>query len=73
MNKRQLESPLIEKKGIPALSLCEIGKWLRVSRTAAYAHFPDKTALLAAIRETGFIEFGKALEAAKTGASSLTA
>ncbi len=31
----------------------------------AYAHFKDKAALLAAIREAGFIEFVKAMEAAK--------
>jgi AcrR family transcriptional regulator len=56
---------LIEKKGIRALTLREIGKRLGVSRTAAYAHFTDKAALLAAIRDAGFTEFERALKAAK--------
>jgi AcrR family transcriptional regulator len=61
----QCGSDLIEKKGIPALTMREIGKRLGVSRAAPYAHFADKAALLAAIREAGFIEFGKTIEAAK--------
>jgi AcrR family transcriptional regulator len=64
---------LIEAKGIPALTLREIGKRLRVSRTAAYAHFKDKAALLGAIREAGFIEFVKAMEAAQKGAAGFAA
>jgi len=64
---------LIEEQGIPALTLREIGKRLRVSRTAPYAHFKDKAALLAAIREAGFIEFGKTLEAAQKGAAGFAA
>jgi AcrR family transcriptional regulator len=51
----------------------EIGKRLGVSRTAPYAHFKDKAALLAGIRESGFTEFGKVLEAAKTGAIGFAA
>jgi AcrR family transcriptional regulator len=61
---------LIEQKGIRALTLREIGKRLNVSRTAAYAHFKDKGALLAAIREAGYIEFGKTLEAAQKEAAA---
>ncbi len=64
---------LIEEKGIPALTLREIGKRLRVSRTAAYAHFKDKAALLAAIREAGFIEFVKDMEAAQKSAEGFAA
>ena len=64
---------LIEKEGIPALTLREIGKRLGVSRTAAYAHFKDKADLLSAIREAGFIEFGKALGAAKDSAAGFPA
>ena len=56
---------LIDEKGIRALTLREIGKRLGVSRTAAYAHFKDKSAILAAIREAGFIEFERALETAR--------
>jgi len=64
---------LIEEQGIRALTLREIGKRLRVSRTAPYAHFKDKGALLAAIREAGYIEFGKTLEAAQQGATGFAA
>jgi AcrR family transcriptional regulator len=60
---------LIEEKGIRALTMREIGKRLGVSRSAAYAHFKDKSALLGAIREAGFLEFENALEAAKNSAA----
>ena len=59
---------LIQEKGIRALTLREIGTRLGVSRTAAYRHFSDKAALLGAIREAGFIEFGDSLSAAHRGA-----
>ena len=61
---------LISEKGPLALTLREIGSRLGVSRTAAYRHFTDKTALLNAIREAGFIEFGNALEQACEQAGS---
>ncbi|HEY1950023.1 MAG TPA: TetR/AcrR family transcriptional regulator [Bryobacteraceae bacterium] len=61
---------LIAEKGPLALTLREIGARLGVSRTAAYRHFADKTALLNAISEAGFIEFGKALEQAREQAGS---
>jgi len=59
---------LIEKKGIEALTLREIGRLAGVSRTAAYRHFADKDALLGAISEVGFVEFGSALEQARDAA-----
>ena len=46
---------LIERKGIHALTLREIGNQLGVSRSAAYRHFKDKDALLAAISQAGFM------------------
>jgi AcrR family transcriptional regulator len=64
---------LIEENGIRALTLREIGKRLGVSRSAAYGHFKDKVALLSAISDAGFAEFGKSMEAAKTGAEGFAA
>jgi AcrR family transcriptional regulator len=59
---------LIEKKGVRALTLREIGARVGVSRMAAYRHFSDKAALLAAIREAGFAQFADALEQARSKA-----
>jgi AcrR family transcriptional regulator len=56
---------LIEEKGLEALTLREIGSRLGVSRSAAYRHFADKAALLAAIADAGFEEFASALRDAK--------
>ena len=55
----------IERNGIEALTLREIGKRLGVSRSAAYKHFKDKAALISAIREAGFMQFGKVVDAAR--------
>src|SRR5215475_15048970 len=57
---------LIEKKGVRALTLREIGTRVGVSRMAAYRHFSDKADLLAAIREAGFAQFADALEQARS-------
>src|SRR5215468_625838 len=59
---------LIEKKGVRALTLREIGARVGVSRMAAYRHFSDKADLLAAIREAGFQQFADALEQARSNA-----
>jgi AcrR family transcriptional regulator len=56
---------LIQRRGIQALTLREIGKRLGVSQMAPYRHFKDKDALLAAIAQAGFIEFANAVEAAR--------
>lgn len=56
---------LISAKGVRALTLREIGSRLGVSRTAAYRHFPDKAALLAAIGAAGFKQFGDVLDQAR--------
>ena len=56
---------LIQRKGIHAVTLREIGKRLGVSPSAPYKHFKDKAALLFAISEAGFIEFGNVVEAAR--------
>jgi len=56
---------LIEREGIHALTLREIGNQLGVSRSAAYRHFKDKAALLSAIAKAGFVKFGKLVRAAR--------
>jgi AcrR family transcriptional regulator len=56
---------LIQKKGVRALTLREIGAQVGVSRMAAYRHFADKADLLGAISEAGFAQFADALDAAR--------
>ena len=57
----------IRTRGVEALTLREVGAALRVSRTALYRHFADKTALLAAVAAEGFRAFSAALVAAWEG------
>ena len=59
---------LIQRKGIEALTLREIGVRLGVSRMAPYRHFADKSALLAALSEVGFTKFADTLEEAYAAA-----
>src|SRR5690242_11486913 len=58
----------LQKDG--AISLRHLAKELGVSHAAAYAHFPNKEAVLAAIAEEGFNMLGAELRAA-TGSNSL--
>ena len=51
----------IRDHGVDALTLRDVGARLRVSRTALYRHFHDKTALLAAVAAEGFRAFRLAL------------
>jgi AcrR family transcriptional regulator len=44
----------IQRGGVQALTLRAVGEKLGVSRTALYRHFPDKSALLAAVGREGF-------------------
>jgi AcrR family transcriptional regulator len=44
----------IQKDGVDALTLRQVGSRLGVSRTALYRHFADKSALLAAVAAEGF-------------------
>lgn len=52
---------IIESQGLDALTLRETAAAVGVSHTAAYRHFEDKTALLAAIAEDGWHELTQAL------------
>lgn len=49
-----MTSEILENEGIDSLTMRSISKRLDVSRTAAYRHFPDKTALLKAVAEDTF-------------------
>ena len=51
---RDAASALIAERGVDAVSLREISQAAGVSHTAAYRHYADKQALLAAIAEDGF-------------------
>ncbi len=51
----------IERDGIAGLTLRAVGERLRVSRTALYRHFADKSALLSAVAREGFVLLRHAL------------
>ncbi len=55
---------LIAEEGEQALTLRALARRAGVSHTAPYRHFPDKTALLAAIAEEGFHAMTDAMQAA---------
>ena len=55
---------VLETKDAKSISLREVARQAGVSHTAPYRHFEDKAALLAAVAEEGFIEFGTYLQAA---------
>lgn len=55
---------LVDEAGIGALSLREVARKAGVSHNAPYHHFPDKSSLLAAIAEDGFIALAQQMRAA---------
>src|SRR4051794_25037940 len=59
----------IERDGVSALTLRAVGSQLRVSRTALYRHFADKSALLAAVARDGFVMLRLALVAGSEAAA----
>ena len=58
----------IRDDGAGALTLRAVGARLGVSRTALYRHFADKSSLLNAVSEDGFVRLADALERAWTSA-----
>ncbi|WP_424810776.1 TetR/AcrR family transcriptional regulator [Roseococcus sp. YIM B11640] len=58
---------LLDAGGDGAVSLREAARMAGVSATAAYRHFADKDALLAALAVRGFRAFGQALGEAAAG------
>ena len=63
----------IERDGVAGLTLRAVGSRLRVSRTALYRHFADKSALLAAVARDGFVMLRQDLVAAYAAAGGGTA
>jgi len=55
---------LIEERGVKGFSLKDAAAMTGVSIAAPYRHFPDKEALLQAIRDEGFAEFDATLDEA---------
>jgi len=63
---------VLEKKGLPALSLREVARKAGVSHAAPYRHFKGHDALLAALALEGFTELRKEI-AASAAAENLPA
>lgn len=61
---------LLKVKDAKSISLREVARAAGVSHTAPYRHFEDKAALLAAIAQEGFIEFGNYLKSAVEAAQA---
>ncbi len=61
---------ILKTQDIQSLSLRGVARQAGVSHTAPYRHFADKAALLAAVAEEGFIEFGQYLKDAVTEAKA---
>jgi AcrR family transcriptional regulator len=61
---------ILKNKDIDQLSLREVARLSGVSHTAPYRHFADKTALLTAVAEEGFIGFKQHLKKAVNCAES---
>jgi AcrR family transcriptional regulator len=60
---------LIDEVGVGALSLREVARKAGVSHNAPYHHFPDKSALLAAIARDGFAGLAEETAAARIAAT----
>lgn len=63
-------SAVFAEKGIDGVSMRQIAREIGVSATALYRHFDSKGALLAAVCEAGFAEFGAQLESAARAAAT---
>jgi AcrR family transcriptional regulator len=61
---RQVGGQILEKEGVPAITLREVARRAGVSHNAPYRHFPDREALLAALAAEGFHELAADLAAA---------
>jgi AcrR family transcriptional regulator len=61
---------LIARHGAEAFTLREVARHVGVNHTAAYRHFADKRALLAAVAERGYLALGARLKAAARTANT---
>jgi AcrR family transcriptional regulator len=64
----EVADQLIDEADAGAFSLREVARRAGVSAPAAYRHFSDKQALLAAVAQKGFEDFGRALSEAVAAA-----
>lgn len=64
----EVADQLIDEGDAGAFSLREVARRAGVSAPAAYRHFSDKQALLAAVAQKGFEDFGRALSEAVAAA-----
>jgi AcrR family transcriptional regulator len=55
---------IVEESGAESFTLREAARRAGVNHRAAYRHFEDKSALLAAVAEEGFVELSSRIEAA---------
>ncbi|MFO0641483.1 MAG: TetR/AcrR family transcriptional regulator [Polyangiaceae bacterium] len=55
---------IVEESGAESFTLREAARRAGVNHRAAYRHFEDKSALLAAVAEEGFVELASRIEAA---------
>jgi AcrR family transcriptional regulator len=63
---------LIAERGLEGFTLREVARRIGVTHVAAYRHYPDRRALLAAVAERGFHQLRRRLEGAhKKSAASL--
>ena len=60
---------MITENGLESVTMRALSQSIGVSRTAAYRHFSDKTELLCAVAEEGFIRFAGILKSARTDQS----
>jgi len=56
---------MINQQGVSSITMRNLSEWVGVSRTAAYRHFDDKSALLTATAIEGFRQFSEALRVAR--------
>lgn len=58
---------IVRTRGLPELSLRAVARKARVSHAAPYHHFPDRTALIAAVAEQGFVGLKRSMDAQLKG------